>query len=73
MCGLTQPPSSPLHHKKTAVRKINRLLKISRNTVLQTIRQQSARESQEPQIPEHLLVPINAAFVRCEGNVVRVQ
>ena len=27
----------------------------------------------EPQIPTHLLVPIKEAFVRCRGNVVRVQ
>jgi len=62
-----------LHHKKTAVRKIARLLKISRNTVRKAILQPSARESQEPQMPDHLLAPIKAAFVRCEGNVVRVQ
>jgi hypothetical protein len=27
----------------------------------------------EPEIPAHLLEPISEAFVRCEGNVVRVQ
>ena len=62
-----------LHHKKTAVRKIARLLKISRNTVRQAIRQPSAREAQQPQMPQYLQAPIQAAFVRCEGNVVRVQ
>jgi len=41
--------------------------------VRQAILQPPASESQEPQIPQHLLAPIKAAFVRCEGNVVRMQ
>ena len=62
-----------LHAKGTGVRKIARLLKLSRNTVRQAIRQPPPQGMVEPAIPAHLLEPISEAFVRCEGNVVRVQ
>jgi hypothetical protein len=63
-----------LHSKGTPVRKIARLLKISRNSVRQAIRHpRQSKGVAEPEIPTHLLAPIRAAFVRCEGNVVRVQ
>ncbi len=57
----------------TPVRKIARLLKISRNSVRQAIRRPPPQGMAEPEIPTHLRAPISAAFVRCEGNVVRVQ
>ncbi len=56
----------------TPVRKIARLLKISRNSVRQAIRRPPPQGMAEPEIPTHLRAPISAAFVRCEGNVVRV-
>lgn len=63
-----------LHSKGTRIRKIARLLKISRNTVRQAIRRPPPPQGvAEPAIPAHLLEPISEAFVRCEGNVVRVQ
>jgi len=63
-----------LHSKGTRIRKIARLLKISRNTVRQAIRRPPPPQGvAEPEIPAHLLEPISEAFVRCEGNVVRVQ
>jgi len=63
-----------LKAKGTPVRKIARLLKISRNTVRQAIRQPPpATGAAEPAIPTHLLTPLTEIFVRCEGNVVRVQ
>ena len=55
------------------MRKIARLLKVSRNTVRQAIRQPPPKGPVEPEMPAHLLEPIKAAFVRCEGNVVRVK
>jgi transposase len=63
-----------LHSKGTRIRRIARLLKISRNSVRQAIRQPPpASGVAEPAIPAHLLTPLSEAFVRCEGNVVRVQ
>ena len=63
-----------LHGKGTAVRKIARLLKISRNSVRQVIRRAPPPQGEaQPQMPTDLLRPISEAFVRCEGNVVRVQ
>ena len=63
-----------LHSKGTRIRKIARLLKISRNTVRQAIRRPPPPQGvAEPAIPAHLREPISEAFVRCEGNVVRVQ
>ncbi len=63
-----------LHRKGTRIRKIARVLKLSRNTVRQAIRQPPPTgEVEKPQIPPHLLTPLSEAFVRCEGNVVRVQ
>jgi len=60
-----------LRAKGTAVRKIARLLKISRNTVRQVLRQ--PQEPVQSQIPPHLLPLLQESFARCEGNVVRVQ
>ena len=62
-----------LRAKGTAIRKIGRLLKISRNTVREVLRHPppQAPETREP--PAHLWAPISAAFVRCDGNVVRVK
>ena len=63
-----------LHSKGTRIRKIARLLKISRNTVRQAIRRPPPPQGvAEPAIPAHLREPISEAFVRCKGNVVRVQ
>jgi len=62
-----------LRAKGTAVRKIARLLKISRNTVRQVLRQRQDPEPAQPQIPPHLLPLLEESFARCEGNVVRVQ
>ena len=62
-----------LRAKGTAVRKIARLLKISRNTVRQVLRQPQEPEPAQPQIPPHLLPLLEESFARCEGNVVRVQ
>ncbi len=56
------------------IRRIARLLKLSRNTVRQAIRQPPPSQGvAEPEMPAHLREPISEAFVRCEGNVVRVQ
>jgi lambda repressor-like predicted transcriptional regulator len=44
-----------LRAKGTAVRKIARLLKISRNTVRQVLRQPQAPPPAQPRIPPHLL------------------
>ncbi len=63
-----------LNNKGTRIREIARLLKLSRNTVRQAIRRPPPPQGiVEPEIPAHLLEPISEAFVRCEGNVVRVQ
>ncbi len=63
-----------LHRKGTRIRKIARLLKISRNSVRQAIRRPLPPQGvAEPEMSAHLLQPISEAFVRCEGNVVRVQ
>ena len=63
-----------LKAKGTPVRKIARLLKVSRNSVRQAIRRAPPPQGiAEPAIPTHLLTPLREIFVRCEGNVVRVQ
>ncbi len=62
-----------LKAKGTGVRKIARLLKISRNTVRQTIRQPLPKGPAEPQIPPHILPLLQQTFALCEGNGVRVQ
>ena len=64
-----------LHRKGTPIRKIVRLLAISRNSVRGVIRQPPPPPAgvAEPAIPAHLLTPLRETFVRCEGNVVRVQ
>jgi transposase len=63
-----------LKAKGTPVRKIARLLKLSRNSVRQALRQPPPPTGvAEPAIPTHLLTPLTETFVRCEGNVVRVQ
>jgi transposase len=63
-----------LKAKGTPVRKIARLLKVSRNSVRQAIRRPPPpTDIAEPAIPAHLLTPLREIFVRCEGNVVRVQ
>ena len=62
-----------LHAKGTAVRKIARLLKLSRNTVRQAIRRPLPKTLTEPHIPAHLLPLLQETFALCEGNVVRVQ
>ncbi|MCP3883420.1 MAG: IS21 family transposase [Sulfitobacter sp.] len=62
-----------LKAKGTGVRKIARLLEVSRNTVRQTLRQPLPRGLAEPQIPAHILPLLQQTFARCEGNVVRVQ
>jgi hypothetical protein len=55
------------------VRKIARLLKVSRNTVRQAIRQPLPKALAEPEIPAHILPVLQQTFALCEGNVVRVQ
>ena len=50
-----------LRAKSTAVRKIARLLKISRNTVRQAVRQPQEPAPAQPQIPPHLL-PLRVAL-----------
>jgi transposase len=62
-----------LHRKGTPIRKIARLLKLSRNSVRQAIRRPPPKGPEEPAMPTHLLAPLRETFVRCEGNVVRVQ
>jgi transposase len=62
-----------LHRKGTRIRKIARLLKLSRNTVRQAIRLPPPHGMAAPELPAHLLQPITEAFIRCQGNVVRVQ
>ena len=62
-----------LHRKGTAVRKIARVLKLSRNTVRQAIRRPPPKGVAEPQIPAHILPLLQETFALCEGNVVRVQ
>ena len=63
-----------LHHQGTPIRKIARQLKVSRNSVRQAIRQPPPPQGvAEAEMPTHLAAPIREAFVRCEGNVVRVQ
>jgi transposase len=63
-----------LHRQGTPIRKIARQLKVSRNSVRQAIRQPPPPKGvAEPEMPTHLAAPIREAFVRCEGNVVRVQ
>ena len=63
-----------LKAKGTPVRKIARLLKISRNSVRQAIRRPPPPTGVvEPAMPTHLLAPLTEIFVRYEGNVVRVQ
>ncbi len=63
-----------LHNKGARIRNIARVLKLSRNTVRQVIRRPPPPQgAAPPQMPTHLLAPLSEAFVRCEGNVVRVQ
>ena len=62
-----------LHAKGTGVRKIARLLKLSRNTVRQAIRQPQPKEEAEPPVPPHLVAVLQQTLARCEGNVVRLQ
>jgi transposase len=63
-----------LHRKGTPVRKIARLLKISRNSVRRAIRRPPPPTGEaEPAMPPQLLTPLKETFVRCEGNVVRVR
>ena len=62
-----------LHAKGTPVRKIARLLKLSRNTVRQAIRQPPPKGLAEPEIPAHIRPLLQETFALCEGNVVRVQ
>jgi len=62
-----------LRAKGTAVRNISRLLKISRNTVRQVVRQPHPPAAMPAQMPPHLLPLLQESFARCEGNVVRVQ
>lgn len=63
-----------LKAKGTPVRKIARLLKLSRNSVRQALRRPPPPTGvAEPAIPTHLLTPLTETFVRCEGNVVRLQ
>ena len=62
-----------LKAKGTGVRKIARLLKISRNTVRQTLRQPLSQALAEAPIPTHILPVLQETFALCEGNVVRVQ
>ena len=63
-----------LKAKDTPVRKIARLLKVSRNSVRQAIRRPPPSEGlAEPQIPPHILPLLQQTFALCEGNVVRVQ
>ena len=63
-----------LKAKGTPIRKIARLLKVSRNSVRQAIRRPPPPQGvAAPAIPTHLLTPLREIFVRCEGNVVRVQ
>jgi transposase len=62
-----------LKAKGTPVRKIARLLKLSRNTVRQAIRQPPSKGLAEPEIPAHILPLLQETFTLCEGNVVRVQ
>ena len=63
-----------LHRKGTPVRKIARLLKISRNSVRRAIRRPSPPTGEEEAaIPPQLLAPLKETFVRCEGNVIRVR
>ncbi len=62
-----------LRAQGTAIRKISRLLKLSRNTVRQVLRRPQPKVPAERELPAHLLAPISAAFTRCEGNVVRVK
>ena len=51
-----------LHAKGTGVRKIARLLKLSRNTVRQTLRQPWPAEPAQPQIPPHILPLLQPTF-----------
>jgi transposase len=63
-----------LHRKGTPVRKIARLLKISRNSVRRAIRRPPPPTGEaEVAMPPQLLAPLKETFVRCEGNVVRVR
>ena len=62
-----------LHAKGTGVRKIARLLKLSRNTVRQAIRQPQPKGEPHPPVPPHLLPLLQQTLARCEGNVVRLQ
>ena len=62
-----------LHAKGTGVRKIARLLKLSRNTVRQAIRQPQPKEETQPPVPPQLLPVLQQTLARCEGNVVRLQ
>ncbi len=62
-----------LRAQGTAIRKISRLLKLSRNTVRQVLRRPQPNPPEERELPAHLLASISAAFTRCEGNVVRVK
>lgn len=63
-----------LHRKGTPIRKIARLLKLSRNSVRQAIRRPPPSKGlAEAEIPTHILPLLQETFARCEGNVVRVQ
>lgn len=61
-----------MHEKEIPIKKICRLLKVSRNTVRQVIREQGAVHSAKSSGYEKYLPLIREAFRRCQGNAVRV-
>jgi len=62
-----------LRRKQTPVRQISRLLKISRNTVRQAIRQPN-KDVRKKDSPHDEIAPVVGELLeRCKGNVVRVQ
>ena len=62
-----------LQRKRTGVRQISRLRKISRNTVRQVIRQPNRQMAKRHSAYQENIPVVAELFARCKGNVVRVQ
>jgi len=61
-----------MHQKEIGIREIARLLKISRNSVRNALRNKTAQKNKESRHEEHLDL-VRQLTLECRGNLVRVQ
>jgi len=62
-----------LHHSGCPIRKISRLLNISRNAVRRIVRSKTNNTDAKPSRYHHLEPAIREHFKPCKGNVVRIR